>query len=188
MGEEKNKEVTRLQELTYELKIEDAMTKQVVTVTPQMTMADFREVLRTHRISGTPVLEDERLVGVVSLEDLINALADGELDATIGEKMARDVKTLCCDEPLVHAVGQFANLSFGRFPVIDREKQLVGILTQGDIVRALLRELEVGYKEEEIHRYRASHIFEDIVADETALVFGFYVVGKDFSAAGTSRH
>ncbi|MFL7794132.1 MAG: ATP-binding protein, partial [Anaerolineae bacterium] len=72
----------------------------------------------------------------------------------------------------------------GRFPVVDREGQLVGILTQGDIVRALLRELEVDYHAEEIHRYRASHIFQDIVADETALVFGYYVIGKDFNAAG----
>jgi CBS domain-containing protein/anti-sigma regulatory factor (Ser/Thr protein kinase) len=182
--DDRGKEVTKLQELTYELRVEDAMTKKVVTVTPQTTMTEVREVLRVHRISGTPVLEDGRLVGVVSLEDLINALADGELGATAGEKMARDVKTLYADEPLVHAVGQFARFNFGRFPVVDREEQLVGILTQGDIVRALLRELEVDYHAEEIHRYRASHIFQDIVADETALVFGYYVIGKDFNAAG----
>jgi CBS domain-containing protein/anti-sigma regulatory factor (Ser/Thr protein kinase) len=186
VGEDKGQEVTKLQELTYELKIGDAMTPNVVTVTPQMTMAEFREVLRTHRISGTPVLAHKQLVGVVSLEDLINALADGNLDATIGQKMARDPKTLYCDEPLVHAVGQFARLKYGRFPVIDREGNLVGILTQGDIVRALLRELEIDYHAEEIHRYRASHIFQDIVADDTALVFGYYVVGKDFNAAGTA--
>jgi CBS domain-containing protein/anti-sigma regulatory factor (Ser/Thr protein kinase) len=186
VSENKSKEVTKLQELTYELKIGDAMTQKVVTVTPQMTMAEFREVLRTHRISGTPVLEHEQLVGVVSLEDLINALADGEINATIGQKMARDPKTLYADEPLVHAVGQFARLRYGRFPVIDREGKLVGILTQGDVVRALLRELEIDYHAEEIHRYRASHIFQDIVADDTALVFGYYVVGKDFNAAGTA--
>ena len=184
MGENKGKEVTKLQELTYELKVNDAMTKDVVTITPYVTMAELREILRAHRISGMPVLEDGKLVGVVSLEDLINALADGELDVTVGEKMIRDVKTLYADEALVHAVGQFARLNFGRFPVVDREGQLVGILTQGDIVRALLRELEVDYHAEEIHRYRASHIFQDIVADETALVFGYYVIGKDFNAAG----
>jgi CBS domain-containing protein/anti-sigma regulatory factor (Ser/Thr protein kinase) len=184
VGEDKGKEVTKLQELTYELKVEDAMTQGVVTVAPQATMAEVREMLRIHRISGTPVLEDERLVGIVSLEDLINALADGELDATAGDKMARNIETLYADEPLVHAVGQFARLNFGRFPVVDRDGHLVGILTQGDIVRALLRELEVDYHAEEIHRYRASHIFQDIVADETALVFGYYVIGKDFNAAG----
>jgi anti-sigma regulatory factor (Ser/Thr protein kinase) len=98
--------------------------------------------------------------------------------------MVRDIKTLYADEALVHAVGQFARLNFGRFPVVDRDGQLVGILTQGDIVRALLRELEVDYHAEEIHRYRASHIFQDIIADNTALVFGYYVIGKDFNAAG----
>jgi CBS domain-containing protein/anti-sigma regulatory factor (Ser/Thr protein kinase) len=184
VGENKGKEVTKLQELTYELKVSDAMTKDVVTTTPYVTMAELREILRTHRISGTPVLENGKLVGVVSLEDLINALADGKLDVTVGEKMVRDVKTLYADEALVHAVGQFARLNFGRFPVVDREEKLVGILTQGDIMRALLRELEVDYHTEEIHRYRASHIFQDIVADETALVFGYYVIGKDFNAAG----
>jgi CBS domain-containing protein/anti-sigma regulatory factor (Ser/Thr protein kinase) len=184
VGENKGKEVTKLQELTYELKVSDAMTKDVVTTTPYVTMAELREILRTHRISGTPVLENGKLVGVVSLEDLINALADGKLDVTVGEKMVRDVKTLYADEALVHAVGQFARLNFGRFPVVDREEKLVGILTQGDIMRALLRELEVDYHAEEIHRYRASHIFQDIVADETALVFGYYVIGKDFNAAG----
>ncbi|MFN2272748.1 MAG: CBS domain-containing protein, partial [Anaerolineae bacterium] len=131
MGENKGKEVTKLQELTYELKVSDAMTKDVVTTTPYVTMAELREILRTHRISGTPVLENGKLVGVVSLEDLINALADGKLDVTVGEKMVRDVKTLYADEALVHAVGQFARLNFGRFPVVDREEKLVGILTQG---------------------------------------------------------
>jgi CBS domain-containing protein/anti-sigma regulatory factor (Ser/Thr protein kinase) len=186
VSEDESKEVTKLQELTYELRVGDAMTEDVVTVAPQATMAEFREIMRAHRVSGTPVLENGQLVGIVSVEDLIKALADGELHATVGEKMARSVRTLRVDEPLVRAVGQFARLRFGRFPVIDREGQLVGILTQGDIVRALLHELEVGYRDEEIHRYRASHIFEDIVADETALVFGYYVTGNDFGAAGAA--
>jgi len=186
VAEAKGKEVTKLQELTYELKAGDAMTKQVITVTPQTTMAEFREILRVHRISGTPVVEDGQLVGIVSIEDLIKALASGESNATVAEKMTRTVKTLYADEPLVHVVGQFARLGYGRFPVVDRRGNLVGIITQGDIVRALLKKLEVEYHEEEIHRYRASHIFEDILADETALVFGYHVVGRDFNAAGAA--
>jgi anti-sigma regulatory factor (Ser/Thr protein kinase) len=48
----------------------------------------------------------------------------------------------------------------------------------------MLRRLEVDYHEEEIHRYRASHIFEDIIADEIALVFGYLVPAGDFDRAG----
>jgi len=178
------KEVTKVQELVYELKVEQAMTRDVITITPQSSMSEFREVLRVNRISGTPVLENGKLVGIISIEDLIKALARGELDATVGEKMTRDVKTVYADEPLVQAVGKFARYGFGRFPVVDRQGKLVGILTQGDIVRGLLKRLEVDYHEEEIHRYRASHIFEDIVADEAALLFRYNVIGQDFNRAG----
>jgi len=85
---------------------------------------------------------------------------------------------------IVHAVNKFARLGFGRLPVVDRQGNLVGIVTQGDVVRGLLRQLEMDYHEEEIHRYRASHIFEDIIADDLALVFGYRVASGDINRAG----
>ena len=178
------KEVTKLQELAYELRVEQAMTKDVVTVSPETTMAEFREILRANRISGTPVVESGRMVGIISIEDLIKALAAGELKATVGEKMTPNPAVLYADEPLIHAVSKFSRLGYGRFPVVDREGKLVGIIVQGDIVRALLQQLEVEYHEEEIHRYRASHIFEDIIADQITLVFRYRVAGGDFDRAG----
>lgn len=179
-----SKEITPLQELAYELKVEDAMTRNVLTVSPDASMAEFREILRANRISGTPVVEDGQMIGIVTIEDLIKALAAGELQVTVRERMHPKPVTLYADEPLVHAVARFSELKFGRFPVIDRHGKLVGIITQGDIVRALLRRLEISYREEEIHRYRASHIFEDIIADEVALVFGYRVKARDFTHAG----
>jgi CBS domain-containing protein len=178
------KEITKLQELTYELKVEDAMTRHGITISPDASMAEFREMLRVNRISGTPVIQDGKMVGIVSIEDLIKALAAGELGAKVGEKMFLNPVTLYADEPLVHAVSRFSQLRFGRFPVVNREGELVGIITQGDIMRAMLKRLEVDYREEEIHRYRASHIFEDILADEVALVFGYRVAARDFGRAG----
>ncbi len=181
----REKEVTKLQELAYELKVAQAMTTNVITVSPDTTMAEFREVLRANRISGTPVVDEEgRMIGIISIEDLIKALASGELDATVGERMTRDPETLYADEPLIHAVSKFERLGYGRFPVIDREGNLVGILVQGDIVRALLHQLEIEYHEEEIHRYRASHIFEDILADQVTLLFRYHIKGGDFNRAG----
>lgn len=162
------------------------MTKNVITVSPDMTMAEFREVLRVNRISGTPVIENDRMVGIISIEDLIKALAAGELQATVREKMTPKPVTLYADEPLIHAVSKFNRLRYGRFPVVNREGKLVGIIVQGDIVRALLRQLEIEYHEEEIHRYRASHIFEDILADQITLLFRYQVVGGDFQRAGSA--
>ncbi len=186
MEKKPTQEITRLQELTYELIVGQAMSPKTITVSPHDTMAQFREVLRVNRISGTPVLEDGEIVGIISIEDLIKALAAGELAATVDEKMCRRLETLYADEPLVSAVDKFARLKFGRFPVVDREGHLVGVITQGDIMHTLLRRLEVDYRAEEVHRYRASHIFEDIVADEAALVFGYRIIGRDFDRAGAA--
>lgn len=182
-----NKKITRIQELVYELKVEDVMTREVITVTPQTSMAELRKILHDRRISGTPVVDAEKLVGIISIEDFIKWLAEGAKETTAEERMTRDVKSLYSDEPLVHAVNKLDRYGFGRFPVIERQDgSLVGVITKGDIIEGLLRKLEIDYHEEEIHRYRASHIFEDIIADRTTLIFGYKVVGQDLKRAGGS--
>lgn len=183
MSEER--EFTKAQELSYELKVGEVMKKEVITVRPDNTMGDLRELLKVHRISGAPVVDEERLVGIISIEDLIGSLANGEIDRLIEEKMTCKVEIIFNDELLVHAIEKFKQYGFGRFPVIDRENgKLVGILTKGDIIQGLLKRLEVVYEEEAIHRYRASHFFEDIIADKTTLNFTYHVNGSDFERAG----
>ena len=178
--------ITRIQELIYELKVSDVMKKEVIIVNPETLMSELREILRSNRISGTPVIIDEdKLVGIISIEDFIKWLAAEGHDCPVGEKMNKDVKTLFDDEPLIQAVSKFEQYGFGRFPVLDRESgKLVGVMTKGDIIEGLLKKLEVEYHEEEIHTYRASHIFEDIIADKTMLTFQYNLVGNDFKRAG----
>jgi CBS domain-containing protein/anti-sigma regulatory factor (Ser/Thr protein kinase) len=179
-------EVTKLQELVYELTIDEVMKRDVITVTPETSMREFKELLRLKRFSGVPVVEGARLVGIISLEDLIKALELGKMDTTVGEEMTRDVQTLYADESVVQAVNRMARFGFGRFPVVDRAGHLVGILTRGDIIRGMLRQLEMNYREDEIQRYRASHIFEDIVSDRTSLILRYKVKARDFSSGGAA--
>jgi CBS domain-containing protein/anti-sigma regulatory factor (Ser/Thr protein kinase) len=186
MTERSAVEVSKLQELVYELKIEDVMQRDVISVTPQTSMREFKELLRLKRISGTPVLAGEELVGIISLEDLIKAMEEGELDASVGETMTRQVETLCADESVIQAVNRMARFGYGRFPVVDRAGRLVGILTRGDTIRGVLRRLELNYHEEEIQRYRARHIFEDIVSDRTSLILRYEVRARDFSRGGVA--
>jgi len=182
---EKEERITKIQELVYELKVNQVMTKKVVTVEPEMNVSELREILRINRISGVPVTEKDELVGLISFEDFIKWLASGQNDCPIAEKMSRKVETIFEDSPLLEAVSKFDRFRFGRFPVIGRkDEKLVGIITKGDIVEGLLKKLEVEYQEEEIHTYRASHIFEDIVADKAILRFQYWVKGKDFEHAG----
>ncbi len=176
---------SKIQELVYELKVRDAATKNVITTRPEMLMSELREILYSNRISGVPVMEGDKLVGIISIEDFINWLAGDRVDCPVGDKVTPEVKTLYADEPLIHAVSKLEKTGFGRFPVVDRKDgKLVGIITKGNIIERLLQELEIGYDEEEIRRYRASHLFEDVVADRVLLTFQSHIKGQDFDRAG----
>jgi anti-sigma regulatory factor (Ser/Thr protein kinase) len=106
------------------------------------------------------------------------------MDATVGERMTRNPLTLRGDEPVVMAINHFATHGFGRFPVVDEKGCLVGIVTRGDIIEGLLKKLEVEYHEEEIRRYRVSHIFEDIISDRTSIILRYNVLPRDFNRGG----
>ena len=178
-------EFTKVQELVYELKVRDAVTKNVITTGPETLMSELREILRSNQISGVPVMDGDKLVGIISIEDFINWLAGDHIDCPVRDKVTREVKTLYADEPLIHTVSKLEQTGFGRFPVVNRQDgKLVGIITKGNIIERLLQKLEIDYHEEEIHHYRASHIFEDVVADKVLLTFQFHIKGQDFDRAG----
>ncbi len=180
-----NKTISIIQELMYELKVSDVMKKDVITVESHTLMSELRKILKDKRISGTPVTRDGKLLGIISIEDFIKWLAEGGEDSPIKNRMSASVKSAHSDEPLVHAIGKLEKYGYGRLPVINRDTgYLVGIVTKGTIIEGLLRELEIGYQEEDIHRYRASHFFEDIIADKTTLIFQYYIEGHNFSKAG----
>ncbi|UCE47092.1 MAG: CBS domain-containing protein [Phycisphaerales bacterium] len=180
--------ISKIQELAYEIRVGDVMKRNVITVSPQTPMSELRKILRKKRVSGTPVVGQEKLVGIISLEDFIRWLNEHEPDCPVEQKMTRDVQTLYPDELLIHAVNRFEKFGFGRFPVIDRESREVrGIVTRGAIVEGLLKKLEIDhYEEEEVYRHRIRNFFGDIFADRIALFFQYDVAGHDFNRAGES--
>jgi anti-sigma regulatory factor (Ser/Thr protein kinase) len=147
-------------------------------------MTELKEVLRVNRISGVPVLDEGRLVGIISIEDLIKALVEGDIQAPVRKRMATKPITVLESESVVEAVKRFAQYKVGRLLVINDQGELTGILTGGDITRGLLEAISLDYHAEEISRYRAKHIFEDIVSDQTSLILRYTVKGKDFKSGG----
>ena len=177
-------ELTPAHELVYELRVREVMTTNVATITPDATMAELMELLRVRRIGGVPVVQNDRLVGIVSLEDLIKALDEQRRGDRVSVRMSRNVMSVRADDLAVQAVKLFAQYGYGRLPVLDNEGRLVGIVTGSDITRGLVRALGQRYQAEEMRRYRASHIFEDIVSDQTSLVLRYQVVPLDFERGG----
>ena len=178
--------ISKVQELVYEIRVGDVMKNDVITVSPDSTMGRLGVILRENRISGTPVVDRGKLVGIISIDDFIGWLVKREDDCPVAEKMTRNVRTLYADEQVVHAVNKFDQLGFGRFAVVDRrDEKLLGIITKGDIVEGLLKKLEIDYNEQTNHRM-IQHFFDDVLADKAALFFQYSVIGKNFDRAGES--
>jgi CBS domain-containing protein/anti-sigma regulatory factor (Ser/Thr protein kinase) len=134
--------VSVAQVLIYELRVRDAMTQPPVTGAPGDSLRTIQNLMKTHRISGVPILQNGGPVGLVSIEDIINALDQGHVNDPAERWMTRDIVTLRDHFSLVRAVAEFDRHGFGRFPVLNSAGELVGVITRGDITSCLMQQLE----------------------------------------------
>jgi CBS domain-containing protein/anti-sigma regulatory factor (Ser/Thr protein kinase) len=178
--------ITRVEELAYELRVQEVMTGDLKALSPDMTMLEALEMFRSARISGAPVVQDGKLLGVISLEDLIRCLTIGDLEATVANYMSRSLITVRSTEPVINALQLFVDTRHGRLPVLDENDKPIGILTKGDITMGLLKALQRDYQAEELRRYRASHLFEDINSDRTSLILRYTIKQGDFTQGGSA--
>ena len=178
--------ITRVEELAYDLKIRDVMSRTIKAVTPEDTMATVLEMLRQSQISGAPVIKEDKLIGIISLEDLLRAVMAADLGTPVSKYMTTNVVVVKAYDAVVEAVETFTNSRLGRLPVVDEDGSLVGMLTKGDITRGLLGALTKDYQEEEVRRYRASHLFEDIISDRTSLILRYHIKARDFANGGNA--
>lgn len=139
----------RVQELIYGLKISEVMTKKVFAVSRNCTMRDVQHIMKNNGITGVPVVDNRRVVGFVSMNDLMNALEQGEMDDGVVGHMSGEVQTLAEEMPLSFAISAFNKFSFRSFPVVNKLNELVGILTFRNINLALIRELSRQLREME---------------------------------------
>ncbi len=177
--------ISRVEELAYEIKVSEVMASDLACFSPEVKMQEVLEVFRQKRISGAPVISDQGdLIGIISMEDLIRCLVEKDLNSKINKYMTSYLVTIQPSDPLIEASKKFASTNFGRLPVVDKYQKLVGMITKGDINRGLLRALETDYQEEEIRKYRASHLFEDIESDRTSLILRYQIQQGDFENGG----
>ncbi len=128
-------------ELIYRLKIKDIMSASLISGKRGDTLRHVQELMRENYITGIPIADGNRLIGLISIDDIVNALDKGYIDDPVEKRMTRNVIVLEDDMPLAFAVSYLNKYRFGRFPVLNKKRELVGIITSKDVINTLLVEM-----------------------------------------------
>ena len=112
---------------------EDLIEREVVAVGPEATVTEVERVMRQYGVGGVPVLEDGRVVGIVSRRD-IRAILPKQGDAKITGYMTKKLITASEDITVENALETMYANKVERLPVVDAERRLVGIITMRDIL------------------------------------------------------
>ncbi|PKQ27592.1 MAG: hypothetical protein CVT63_07180 [Candidatus Anoxymicrobium japonicum] len=156
--------------------VEQVMTPDVITVTPEMSVTDVAKIMIDRSIGGLPVVDaDENLLGIVTESDLIvqdtevrfpsfvsflsgYVFAPGSLHcfeekfrkavaATADEVMTENVVTVDASDSIERVATMMSHKSLKRFPVV-KDGRLVGMITMADIVRLISKDMPVEGTEE----------------------------------------
>ena len=150
-----------------ELKVREIMTTPVITVKPETTVRELADILAKNKISGVPVVDDQdRMLGMVSEADVIVQDADlhfpyyiqflesviylqsvhkfeerfrKAIGSKVSQIMTQEVISASPDESVREVATLMADRNVNRVPVMENG-HLVGIVTRGDIVRAIAQQ------------------------------------------------
>ena len=145
--------------------VTDVMSRDPIVVRPETPLKEAIQILAEKRISGIPVVDDVgKLVGIISETDLMwqetgvtppayimfldsviylqnpgtyERELHKALGQTVGEVMSKNPVTISPEKTVKEAAQVMQEQKVHRLPVIDSASQVVGILTRGDIIRAM---------------------------------------------------
>jgi CBS domain-containing membrane protein len=126
----------------------DVMTTNLATLEVGEKLDLAEDIMHVGRIRHMPVVDGKKLVGIVSVRDLLAASLSKAMDfepthrraflrsVSVDEAMTRDPMTVTQDTPLVVLAERMCEQKIGCLPVVDADQRLVGIVTETDLVRA----------------------------------------------------
>ncbi|MBZ0309784.1 MAG: CBS domain-containing protein [Anaerolineae bacterium] len=130
--------------------VRDWMSKNPATISSKATLPEAHNLMRERKVRRLPVIDHDKVVGIISLTDVLEAkpsdattLSIYELNyllakLTVAKIMTKQVMTVSPDTSIGDAARMMLDYKIGGIPVVDGDK-LVGIITESDIFRMVVQ-------------------------------------------------
>jgi CBS domain-containing protein len=127
------------------------MTNAVITISPHTLLSNAHQIMKENGIRRLPVIDNDQLVGIITIGDVREAspsdattLSIWELNylwaqLTVEKVMTRQVITIRQGAPMIDAAELMLEHKIAGLPVLDENDKLVGMLTESDIFRMLVK-------------------------------------------------
>ncbi len=134
------------------IKCREIMTSNVKTATRNMSLRDVAVMMRDGDMGSVPVVEDGKLVGIVTDRDIVvRSIADGKDASTpVSESMTTEIFSVRPDDFAFEAIRLMGDKQVRRSPVVDENGTLAGIIAMADIALEMEDEREIAETLEEI--------------------------------------
>ncbi len=134
------------------IKCREIMTSSVKTATRGQSLRDVAIMMRDGDMGSIPVVEDGKLVGIVTDRDIVvRSIADGkDADTPVGESMTTEIFSVRPDDFVFEAIRLMGDKQVRRIPVVDGNGALAGIIAMADIALEMEDEREIAETLEEI--------------------------------------
>ncbi|MBS7655463.1 site-2 protease family protein [Candidatus Bathyarchaeota archaeon] len=145
-GAEASLRQTIISQALAKVKIKDIMSSPVCTINPNNSLMEAVEnCFYKYKHGGFPVVENNELKGMLTLEDLRKVPKEAWGETLVKQAMtsAEKLLTIKPEDPALEALIKMSSFKIGRLPVID-EGKLIGIVTRSDVIHAIRTRLEIG--------------------------------------------
>ena len=115
------------------VQISDLMSFPVITVSCHTSMEEVARILRDEGCTGLPVVNDDRLAGMISRRDFRRVGKPSQLKAPVKAFMKTDVRSIEPGKSPMHAARLMIKYDIGRLPVV-KEDRIIGIITRSDVM------------------------------------------------------
>jgi IMP dehydrogenase len=122
-----------VEEVTIVKQAEDLIERNVLTVGPEVTVADVQRLMNEHGISGVPVMDGDTIVGIVSRRD-VRAITPKRGSENIRAVMTKNPITVDDTITMESALETMYTNKIERLPVVTKDAKLLGIITMQDIL------------------------------------------------------